>query len=186
MQNCCLSNGSYSLKNCHNPFGKALQPPAPYGTIPVEHLKSLPGASLIQDAWGGSWRPVWGKQWTIGWYIFAFANNEICCKLVLSWHSMLNCGRYDSIARFTMDWREVFHSVLVTRLGWLIQLTSLTTLRWERHSSHLFLYIYITTHQTPRIPYSYFVTKSALWQYLGNQAWYHRSAGVKTTGKKSK
>ena len=44
-------------------------------------------------------------------------------------------------------------------------------------------------YQTPRIPYSYyccycFVTKSALWQYLGNQAWYHRSAGVKTTGKK--
>ena len=43
-------------------------------------------------------------------------------------------------------------------------------------------------HQTPRIPYScycsYSVTKSALWQYLGNQAWYHRSAGVKTTGKK--
>ena len=44
-------------------------------------------------------------------------------------------------------------------------------------------------HQTPRIPYSYccsycFVTKSALWRYLGNQAWYHRSAGVKTTGKK--
>ena len=41
-------------------------------------------------------------------------------------------------------------------------------------------------HQTPRIPYSCycFVTKSALWRYLGNQAWYHRSAGVKTTGKK--
>ena len=47
-------------------------------------------------------------------------------------------------------------------------------------------------NQTPRIPYSCycyycyccFVTKSALWQYLGKQAWYHRSAGVKTTGKK--
>ena len=29
------------------------------------------------------------------------------------------------------------------------------------------------------------VTKSVKWRYLGNQARYHRSAGVKTTGKKS-
>ena len=44
---------------------------------------------------------------------------------------------------------------------------------------------------TPRIHYSYhyysfcyyYVTKSVKWQYLGNQAWYHRSAGVKTTEK---
>ena len=27
------------------------------------------------------------------------------------------------------------------------------------------------------------VTKSVKWRYLGNQAWYHRSAGVKTTRK---
>ena len=46
MQIKCLSNGSYSLKSCHNPFGKGFQPPAPYGEIPVEHLKSLRGASL--------------------------------------------------------------------------------------------------------------------------------------------
>ena len=45
----CLSNGSYSLKNCHNPFGKANQPPPPpYGKMPVEHLKSLHGASLTE------------------------------------------------------------------------------------------------------------------------------------------
>ena len=37
---------------------------------------------------------------------------------------------------------------------------------------------------TPRIPNSY-VTKSVKWRYLGNQAWYHRYARVKTTGKKS-
>ena len=29
------------------------------------------------------------------------------------------------------------------------------------------------------------VTKSVKWRYLGNQAWYHRSAGVKTTRKNS-
>ena len=29
MQIWFLSNGSYSLKNCHNPFGKAIQPPSP-------------------------------------------------------------------------------------------------------------------------------------------------------------
>ena len=29
--------------------------------------------------------------------------------------------------------------------------------------------------------YSYSITKSVTWQYLGIQAWYHRSAGVKTT-----
>ena len=46
MQIWFLSNGSYSLKNCHNPFGKAIQPPPPYGKIPVEHWKSLRGASL--------------------------------------------------------------------------------------------------------------------------------------------
>ena len=46
MQIKCLSNGSYSLKSCHNPFGKGFQPPRPYGKIPVEHLKSLHGASL--------------------------------------------------------------------------------------------------------------------------------------------
>ena len=27
------------------------------------------------------------------------------------------------------------------------------------------------------------VTKTVTWRYLGNQAWYHRFAGVKTTGK---
>ena len=46
MQIWFLSNGSYSLKKCHNPFGNAIQPPPPYGKIPVEHLKSLHGASL--------------------------------------------------------------------------------------------------------------------------------------------
>ena len=46
MQIKCLSNGSYSLKNCHNPFGKAFQPTPPYGEIPVEHVKSLHGSSL--------------------------------------------------------------------------------------------------------------------------------------------
>ena len=29
MQIWFLSNGSYSLKNCHNPFGKAIHPPSP-------------------------------------------------------------------------------------------------------------------------------------------------------------
>ena len=39
---------------------------------------------------------------------------------------------------------------------------------------------------TPRNPNScYYVTKSVKWRYLGNQAWYHRSACVKTTGKNS-
>ena len=28
------------------------------------------------------------------------------------------------------------------------------------------------------------VTKSVTWQYLGNLAWFHKSAGVKATGKK--
>ena len=46
MQIWFLSNGSYSLKKCHNPFGKAIQPPPPYGKIPVEHGFSLRGASL--------------------------------------------------------------------------------------------------------------------------------------------
>ena len=46
MQFMCLNNGSYLLKSCHNPFGEGFQPTPPYGKIPVEHLKSLRGASL--------------------------------------------------------------------------------------------------------------------------------------------
>ena len=49
MQIWFLSNGSYSLKKCHNPFGKAIQPPPPYGKIPVEHGFSLRGASLTNQ-----------------------------------------------------------------------------------------------------------------------------------------
>ena len=52
MQIKCLSIGSYSLKNCHNPFGKAFQPTPPYGKMPVEHLKSLHGASLTEEGEG--------------------------------------------------------------------------------------------------------------------------------------
>ena len=44
-------------------------------------------------------------------------------------------------------------------------------------------------NQPDRIPnsysyccYCYSVTKTVTWWYLGNQAWYHRSADVKTTG----
>ena len=51
MQIWFLRNGSYLLKICHIPFGKAIHPPLPYGKVPVEHLKSLHGASLI-------WRTV--------------------------------------------------------------------------------------------------------------------------------
>ena len=32
--------------------------------------------------------------------------------------------------------------------------------------------------------YCYFVTKTVTWRHLDNQAWYHRSAGVKMTRKK--
>ena len=62
----------------------------------------------------------------------------------------------------------------------------------ELHSSYPVIISWRTLiNQTPRIPYSCCfccscscsVTKSTLWQYLGNQAWYHRSTGVKTTGK---
>ena len=41
----CLRNGSYSLKHCYNPIGKALHTP-PHGKMLIEHLKSLRGASL--------------------------------------------------------------------------------------------------------------------------------------------
>ena len=59
-------------------------------------------------------------------------------------------------------------------------------------SISIYVYWNIHNHPTPRIPNSCCcycccssVTKSVKWRYLGNQAWYHRSAGVKTTGKKS-
>ena len=56
MQIWFLSNGSYSLKNCHNPFGKAIQPPPltakfrlntenPYVGLP---LLTLYGLNIVQ------------------------------------------------------------------------------------------------------------------------------------------
>ena len=48
-----------------------------------------------------------------------------------------------------------------------------------------FIWTVLPCHQNKNHLLTYCsVTKSALWRYLGNQAWYHRSAGVKTTGKK--
>ena len=41
----CLSNGLYSLKNSHIPFGKGFQSP-PYSRIPFEHHLFSAGASL--------------------------------------------------------------------------------------------------------------------------------------------
>ena len=43
----CLSNGIYSLKNSHIPFGQGFQPPPPpYGQRPFEPCFSYAGASL--------------------------------------------------------------------------------------------------------------------------------------------
>ena len=44
----CLSNGIYSLKNSHIPFGMGFQPPPPYGGFPFEQHFSYKGASLIE------------------------------------------------------------------------------------------------------------------------------------------
>ena len=41
----CLSNGLYSLKNSHIPFGMGFQPP-PYGRIPFEQHLCYTGSSL--------------------------------------------------------------------------------------------------------------------------------------------
>ena len=42
----CLSNGLYSLKNSHIPFGMGFQPPPPYGGFPFEQHFSYYGAPL--------------------------------------------------------------------------------------------------------------------------------------------
>ena len=42
----CLSNGLYSLKNSHIPFGMGFHPP-PYGRIPFEQHLCYIGSSLI-------------------------------------------------------------------------------------------------------------------------------------------
>ena len=46
----CLSNGLYSLKNSHIPFGMGFQPPPPYGGFPFEQHFSYYGAPLIVSA----------------------------------------------------------------------------------------------------------------------------------------
>ena len=45
----CLSNGLYSLKNSHIPFGQGFQPPPPYGQRPFEQCFSCAGASLTDQ-----------------------------------------------------------------------------------------------------------------------------------------
>ena len=62
MQIWFLSNGSYSLKNCHNPFGKAIQPPPP--------LRQNSGWTLKILTWGFpksemrvDWRNFYVKTW---------------------------------------------------------------------------------------------------------------------------
>ena len=45
----CLSNGLYSLKNFHIPFGMGFQPPLLYSGFPFEQHFSYKGASLIDD-----------------------------------------------------------------------------------------------------------------------------------------
>ena len=46
--------------------------------------------------------------------------------------------------------------------------------------------IYLTTRITAAAAAALPVTKSVTWQYLGSQAWYQRSASVKTTPKMRK
>ena len=45
----CLSNGLYSLKNSHIPFGMGFQPPPPYGRIPFEQHFSYARAPLTPE-----------------------------------------------------------------------------------------------------------------------------------------
>ena len=47
------------------------------------------------------------------------------------------------------------------------------------------MYIQLLEYPIPALLHVLFVTKTATWQYLGNQERYHRSDGVKTTGKRS-
>ena len=98
MQIKCLSNGSYSLKNCHNPFGKAFQPTPPYGKIPVEHLKSLHGSSL-------TWPIFFNERWRLreaclhqnGWISGKFPNGlwtppPLFQKIILRFFPQTGCA----------------------------------------------------------------------------------------------
>ena len=54
----CLSNGLYSLKNSHIPFGMGFQPPPPYGGFPFEQHFSYKGASLTSPSADHSLHPA--------------------------------------------------------------------------------------------------------------------------------
>ena len=77
MQIWFLSNGSYSLKNCHNP--------QPYGKMPVEHLRSFHGSSLrahhnyviFPKVW--PWSDYLEVAVTIAWY-HPFLRQTCCFK----------------------------------------------------------------------------------------------------------
>ena len=48
-----LSNGLYSLKNCHKQFGQAFRPPPPFGQCPNLHGFFWVGLPLVKKGGGG-------------------------------------------------------------------------------------------------------------------------------------
>ena len=102
MQIWFLSNGSYSLKKCHNPFGKAIQPPPPYGKIPVEHGFSLRGASLtLCCTFMGAADCLFAEETIIVLWLYAERLDGVCVSVDLfsgckshTWH----CERTHKLA----------------------------------------------------------------------------------------
>ena len=64
----CLSNGLYSLKNSHIPFGKGFHPPTPYDRIPSEYPL---------------WSLIMGQELVT--VLFSFGQRRRQLKLILTW-----------------------------------------------------------------------------------------------------
>ena len=107
-------------------------------------------------------------------------------QIIIYWSFYFIFANCNAFNLFTSDkWN---FSELVIASIWLIYILLSKMLCFKEQKCPLWLIIRFlccanVIHQTPRIPYSCCcssssssVTKSVKWRYLGNQAWYHRSA----------
>ena len=76
-----LSNGLYSLKNYHIPFGMGFQPPRPYGRIPFEQHLCYTGLPLDRSV-GGATSTNDGSLWKTKYRIWACVVKDLNFKRI--------------------------------------------------------------------------------------------------------
>ena len=128
----CLSNGLYSLKNSHIPFGMGFQPPPPYGGFPFEQHFSYKGASLrhIHQASGDSHGTGW---------IYLYYNPNVLTLVTL--HNDISnedqCVRSWIWSRFQYKLQLKIHKNAAHTSSWQFTWIKVTQMMMIRFSSEL-------------------------------------------------